>query len=255
MDKGGNQAARYRARPTFYSDCARALRVPSGSGPLGLTLVWQDRVFTAGQVLLCLVTLLFAFGFSSSQVVCRHYNVSVPTHRVLEPGTPYGASLYSINTSWVVSYGVWKACDVLGSCDKLYKRMEGVEWSAVVMAQALATCACVGYVLCVVQELASHVRIVGSLMAVNRVTELFLATSVVIHFMFLMVFTGEVKNRCVHVPDSVDRACWGFNLLAASWAGALTVVMVMSMFRRVPRWRRPRRHWNIPEHLNFRQTR
>nr|KAG5714756.1 hypothetical protein BaRGS_000244 [Batillaria attramentaria] len=179
-------------------------------------------------------------------MICRYYNV---THSLHSGDVVRSVIPSSVSPQALRNYGLWKACDMGGQCDRVWNKVEDIAVGAVVASECLATVAFIGYACCVLLELASHIRIVGSLLATNRITELVLGASAVLHFLTMMVFTGEVKNRARRAPDSLDQACWGFRLTAVSGTAAVLVVMVMGLFRHVPRWRRPRRHWKLPGHL------
>lgn len=71
----------------------------------------------------------------------------------------------------------------------------------------------------------------------------------VVHFMALLHFTGQVKNRVLRVHQVRDAAGWGFGMTSSSLCLAVVSVIIMAIFRMPPGRYKHRRFWKLPSDL------
>ncbi|XP_025104903.1 uncharacterized protein LOC112570595 isoform X1 [Pomacea canaliculata] len=210
----------------------------AAKGVLGMSRSSQRHVFESGRVLMYISFVLFASSFASSVWVRRNLVDS------------YEQINTNVRDNELITYGVWRVCDKNGECDFVTK-IHNVNIASALTVQSLVTMALLGYGMSIILELSSHASLFSAL-AENRAPEFVFALSAVIHFMSLVVFTGEIKNRAERTLGSVDVAGWAF---VASTTGVFCAVLascIMALFRCLPIRRKRRRFWKLPQELRTR---
>ncbi|XP_070184073.1 uncharacterized protein [Littorina saxatilis] len=215
---------------------------------LGLGKLGQKRMLVLGRVMLYTSFVSYMAGYLSHEWVCRVYDTTEDRYNTVI----VNRQLLKVPPNQFYCFGLWKACGDTGTCERVWFKL-GLSPMTVVGVLIMATNALTGYGMAVLLDLASRFGLMVFL-GVNRVVEFCTAVSVVLQFMALLHFTGQMKNRAPIVHGVCDVTGWGFILASVPLFTSVLSVVLMALFRSPLAMQKHRQFWKLPADLRPRSN-